>query len=628
MPRKFLAIAALALCSTAVRADLDPETDSPYHLQIILRFARHPVLTDVFRDQVKREVRDNLRAALGNLARVEVTPNHPLLKEVESKGLQHALDGWNFVANGKLHFVFIDFVNGRYEIQTRQYDGLAGLASPVVRSSQTATPQLVSRNASLLIDQDFGLVGTLTKVNDGERVEVALKGSGLGVPVDRWVKKSEVFAVTQIVNPGGAGQRAFRQRWTLLQALDEPKDGVCLCQLYHRYDNPLPRSSGVLGYRCLKLGTIRAPVRLRVVSNDKLATPLNGRRVQIGATGFQSAAEQKATNPDGFVQSEQSYLNIAFVKVLDVTTPLAQLPVEIVDDRTIPVPVSVVPDAEPRGQLYLRRDRWLRRVYESLEVAISLVKDLNATVDQSREQALAKAEAGLKGLEADLANLTEERDTLRKDGEQLAKGNQLDLKLGEERLQELENHRQKLRDYIKELSEIIKSSNDPKKKKWQEMAAQARLMEDAADYNLAIATYEAILSQGAQDKQLQEELNKLKRAWAIKDDAHRKARTFIYETWPKLEKAGDMKSKVARARMAFEACKEAGDVLSPRKLYKTNVALSAKLAQELQSLRVEDNEDDRKTAGTIETVAGDLKQLSEDIAAYLKQAQGSGKGSS
>src|SRR5207253_1582046 len=197
--------------------------------------------------------------------------------------------------------VLIDFVNGRYEIQARQYDGTAGLASSAVRRVDEVDPHLVARKAGLLIDKDFGVVGTITQ-KDEKKVDVAFKGGGFGVQLSRWIKKDDIFAVSQIVDQGGSGEVAFRVPWTLLQALADPRDGKCACAIHHRFQDPLPEAAGVLGYRCLKLGTIRAPVRVRVVSDDRLGTPLNGRSIQSSSHSFLEKAQQEsATNPQGLV---------------------------------------------------------------------------------------------------------------------------------------------------------------------------------------------------------------------------------------------------------------------------------------------------------------------------------------
>src|SRR5947209_5838874 len=132
----FSSLCSLCLCGEAP-AQLDPEKDSPYQLQIVVRVADHPPFTAVFKDQVKRELRDSLQASLADLARVEVLDTHPLLKDIETKGLQAALDSWKEVSPRKTHFVLIDFKSGQYEIQARQHDGLTGLASPVPPRAKT-----------------------------------------------------------------------------------------------------------------------------------------------------------------------------------------------------------------------------------------------------------------------------------------------------------------------------------------------------------------------------------------------------------------------------------------------------------------------------------------------------------
>src|SRR5438128_8231827 len=249
----FSSLCTLCLCGEAP-AQLDAEKDSPYQLQLIVRVADHPPFTAAFREQVKRELRDGLQASFADLARVEVVDAHPLLKEIETKGLQAALEGWKEVGPQKTHFVLIDFKNGQYEIQAGQHDGLTGLASPVARLARTPDRQFVARTAALMIDRDFGLVGTLEANARGPEVKVTLKAGSLGIPMEKWLKKEDVFAISQIKKVGG-GQRSFRVPWALLTVIEEPKDGQCRCQLFNRFKNPLEKGPGVLGYRCIKLGT-------------------------------------------------------------------------------------------------------------------------------------------------------------------------------------------------------------------------------------------------------------------------------------------------------------------------------------------------------------------------------------
>src|SRR5437660_10687994 len=102
----FSSLCSLCLCGETL-AQLDPEKDSPYQLQVVVRVADHPPFTAAFKKQVKRELGDGLQAAFGDLARVEVVYSHPLLKEIDARGLQVALEGWKEVGPQKTHFGLI-----------------------------------------------------------------------------------------------------------------------------------------------------------------------------------------------------------------------------------------------------------------------------------------------------------------------------------------------------------------------------------------------------------------------------------------------------------------------------------------------------------------------------------------
>jgi hypothetical protein len=602
-------------------AALDPQIDKPYHLQVVLRIARNRLLTQVFRDQVERQLQDSLQGALGDLAQVEIVHEHPLLKEVEAKGLQAALDGYSALSETKTHFVLIDFVNGRYEIQARQHDGFTGLASPVVRHSSTADRQLVARSAALLIDLDFGLAGTLQiERMKGENVDIKLKGGALGVPLAPWVQKDQVFAVAQ-VGQAAARERSVRIPWTLLQVQEEPSGPVCHCRVLHRGTDPLPPARGVLGYRCLKLGTTQAPLRLRVVKDD-LKTPFPGVQVWIRDRSFEgSGLEYKSTNRDGLVTSERLYEDVAFVELLYERQVLARVPVEIVEDVTVTCPVRVGDAGGTKAQLYERRYLWMKRLSDSRDVAETIVKELNSLRGQASQRAMARAQEGLKALQTDLTDLTMQRDSLRAAGaRELPKTAPLDLSKGEELLQELQNRRDELQQYIGDLQKFIAEETDPRRQHWGEMLAQAAHQEREAEFDAAIKLYQQVLAEAGDSPQVREKLDKLTRDWTPpKNEAHARARKFIYETWPRLQTAAQIQAHLNEARKAFEACKENGDRLAPRKLLKTYEAHTALLNKEVDALRPAEREDDQRTAETIVKLTPELKKFNEEVKGYLSK---------
>jgi hypothetical protein len=616
-PVSLLALAAaVALGPLPARAALDPELDKPYKLQVVLDVAEERVFTPTFVSRVQRDLQDLLQADFGALARVKVVRTHPLLREVRAKGLGQVLNGYHRVSDVKVHFVRIGFTDGSYDLQARQYDGLTGLASPRVHRDRTPDRQLVARTAALLVSRDFGLVGTVDKV-EGAMVTVALKGGGLGVPLRRWVDVNDVFAVAQ-VSRSGSGLQSARVRWALLQVSRAPDRGRCLCRYYHRFqDDTLTGQPDVLGYRCLRLATVRGPLRIRFL-DFKTHAPLDGLQVHVGAAGFQGTMKRFATNDKGLLpQTEDTYANVAFVKVMSGGEVRARIPVAMLDDRTLDCLVSIRPGDEERAQKRLRRDRWLRRLYDDLRVAADRVADLNELGKKSlREDALARARAGLQSLKAELQSLHEEHDRLRReDG--------LDLAEGEQRLADLEKRRQELDHFVTRLDQILKEEKDPRRRELLGMIEQARLLETQAEFGQALALYDKVLAADPKQTKVAERRGRLSRAWAIPDgdEAHRKARALIYEAWPKAQSPQELEKGLAEVRKAFEVCRRAGDALSPQKILRADVRHSDSLTKRLASLRPRSREDDRKEAAVIARVAEGLKKLHEEVAAYLKAAK-------
>src|SRR5436309_6751576 len=195
IPYSVSAFLCLAMASPA-RAALDPELKTPYQLRVVLQIADHRALTPVFQQQLQRELAGQLQLTYGPLARVEVVRVHRLLKDIRARGLQ-ALAEWGELSEFKTHFILLDYADGRYRLQARQHDGLTGMASPVIRRDQTAAPRLVARTAARLVDRDFGLTGTVLSVK-GDEVEVGIKGGDLGVPLTRWIRPGEVFAIARV----------------------------------------------------------------------------------------------------------------------------------------------------------------------------------------------------------------------------------------------------------------------------------------------------------------------------------------------------------------------------------------------------------------------------------------------
>jgi hypothetical protein len=302
--------------------------------------------------------------------------------------------------------------------------------------------------------------------------------------------------------------------------------------------------------------------------------------------------------------------------VLEGTAVKVQAPVPIIDERVVVIPVSPAGDAG--GQLTLRKELWVQQVYESLLVLAGLFKDLERLVAKAdqQEEALKKAQAGVKGVQDDIARFVRQRDELVKEAGGPGK---IDVAEGEQRLKELRGGLDKLLDFINRQEKNIAKGNDPKLKELQGKVTQAQLLEGEAEYGKALALYEEVLAGGLDDADLRNHYEQLKEKWKVKGAKHKQGRAFIEETWPQLDPL-KMKDRLGEARQAFEACRDAGDTLTPQKLLKVAVVHAAKLKERLTTLNPDLHEDDRNTAKVIADTAAELNKLAKDVNAFLEKS--------
>lgn len=624
------ALCTLCLCG-ATSAALDPDVRKPYQLQVVLHVAPNRQLTQVFKDQLRRELRDSLQTQLGPLGQVDVVVDHPLLKEINDRGLQSVLDSMEKSKTAvpkplKTHFVLVDVVDNHYEVQAGQHDGLTGLSTPQVRKARTDDRQFVAKLAALLIDRDFGVTGTVSKRLDGQQFEVALQGMQLLPPADpdkkaepfRWVKKGDVFAIAQVAKVAG-GQRSLRVPEAYLQAVEEPKNGTVVCRLWKRYGDPASNldEKAALGYRCVKLGAGDGPLRLRLVDDKGL--PLDGLQIEVGRHGFDKDMKyQGTTKTEGLLPpTEDSYSNLAFVLVLSRREPVARVPVPILEERIVAIRVNPNNQGEAVSQVLASKRRLLERMTEALLVQDELRKDLGDLMAKSKqEDALAKVKGALKGLQDDVAGLGSERATLGAELANLPAKSRPTLVDCDLRYKELVKARDDMQKFAVELEDIVtKLKNDQTGRVVKTLLLRGKEALDRADFPEAIKVYEEALAKN-NDAELRKVVDELKQGWAIKSPEHEKARKFIYEVWPNLPTAQKMKDRLSDARKAFDVCSEAGDKLTPRRLLLANNVLDARLNRQLKTLRP-DNEDDRAAIQAIEQVGLGLEKLHTDVVAYL-----------
>jgi tetratricopeptide (TPR) repeat protein len=603
------------------RADLPAELDKPYKLQVVLHIAKHRQLTETFKDLLESELRDSLQAGLGKFATVEVVRQHAKLKDIIDNGLS-VLDGWTDVSEVKTHFIVVDFVDGQYEVQGRQHDGLTGQPSPTIRRDRTPDRLFVARTAALMVGRDFGVVGTVTEVKD-DTVRVALKASSLKLPADLLPLKNEVFALVRISESGGV--RAERVDGALLQVLEDAKnDAPCLCKVWHRYVEPLEQGAGVLGYRCVKLATIKSAVRIRVMKrNAQTLTPESGLPIEVRRTNFTEvdAPVSGSTDKNGVYssadQKDGRFEHVAFVSIFTLgnPSPKARVPIALVDDRIVVIPISI--DEADNLQLSIRRNQWVAQSYDSYSVLKTQFVQLEALVnkDKKREEAIERAKQILEDVGRDIQRLVDGRARLEKDAK-AEPGFKLNLAEGDQQIAVLRDGQTKLRNFIAHLEQIVRDEKDPKRQELQAKAALGPTYEAKGDYDEALKIYKEVIDSKAADQKMIDHYNQLKAAWEIKNDKHGDARKFVIEIWPKLDPL-KLLENLNTARSAFEECKKVGDKLTPRRLRFLTHNHAEVLNAIVNKLDPQNKEDDRETSKKVEEISKGLLDLITDVNKFV-----------
>jgi tetratricopeptide (TPR) repeat protein len=639
MRHLFALVLAFAVASPA--AALDPESKTPYQLRIAVHTGDHPALTRHFRAEVTKAVTSALQAALGPLGSVEavdlnetpVEKMDPVLRLVAERGPE-GLDGVTAVYGPKTHFVFVDFADGKYEVRTRQHDGTTGFVTPFVRRQVHGDRGFVGRLAGLAVAQDFGAVGTFDPT--GPQVQVVLKAGDLG-PVDAWVKRGDVFAAVQVrevrrsVRPGktkdgnDATPAAVGNRidGVLLQVVDAPRNGICVCKLHNRYKGLPPKDAVTLGYRCVRLGTGEGPLRLQLTDAGGVVYRGDTLQPRAGADDFPDPGatreQEEMTFADGVFTAKVPFRNVAFVLVRAGDNPVARIPVEIYPDRVAVRTVSLTGKLE--SPVMTAAADLLDRVRNARVIQAKAFDEVAELQKKEKPKALEHGQAAYdalykeaEALKADLARLKERYKEDAPPG--LFVPAEEDVKALEGRTRELRGHLTKLRD-------VIKIENDPAtaaaRKLINGLALEAEALVKNGDYEQAIPKYEEILRQPGLDRVAKEQyskaLDQLKRDWGEpRDSDHAAARKFVYEVWPTLEKPADVQNALAEARRAVAKCKAVGDKVTLLKMHQTGPLVLERFAAALDKMQLDD-EDKKVFAKLVDDLQALLTEVGKELGA-------------
>ena len=644
----------LAVLMTTGGARSESLAKTPYKLRVMIQMDEHPHFTNFFRSEFRRELNASLQTAFGPMCLVEIAylkdiPREkwdPLCQLVADQGLE-SLDTYNDLSRDKTHFVQVRFVGGAYVIRSRQYDGTTGFATPIIRKEQTNARQFICRLVGLQIGMDFGMVATL-EPGPGPRFFIHLQGADLG-KMSSWIQIGEVFAVIRLQQErrkiAGNPARKVAPRVVLatvgkrlpdllLRVVAQPAEGGVLCEMLNRYENPLG-TPAALGFRCVKLGTISAPLKLQLVDHNGAPWKAAPLQVLARADGYPPGNFEgdRTINRDGIFTSKAVFTNVAYVRVLMGANNIARFPVEILDHNLAVRTIRLDPNSEIRDRLDADRRSILNRIDDGRLIQVRAFQDINEMEKVGKkQQALDRGQAILQLINNMASSLTEETDAVRVRAKKDLPKSADFVKDCEQRLLALQHKQDELKQHLEALNASIKEDMDPavqeKKKQVNDLIRKAELLSSQADYEESLKTYQDAITLLADNPMAKARVEmvyqSLQKSWALKpgDAAHADARKFIYLVWARLGTIQDVRDQLMNARKAFDKCKSVGDRLSINKMNLAGIEVATHFEDEFKKLLDSaKDEEDKKKIEADRLISENLQKLLKDIQEYLLAAK-------
>lgn len=606
--RSIIAIFTVIVCAelaTAQTKTLDPEPNAPYRWQIGIRCNQHPVLSPAVRQQLARELRAALQATIDTAGEVSVidftnTPDvtNPVLKAFIDRGWA-ALDPdpARELTGIKTHILTVNYTDGEFHLAARQLDGFTGIASPVLRKQSVRAVDMLGRVAALLIEPDFGPVGTVnTFSSDPEHVTVTFRGVALASPAN-WIKKGDVLVVSAIreitkpIDPKNPLPRDFRGQlptmrtgvpfsFTLLKVLEIPDNtGTSKCIVLTRFKDPWARdmlarsASRRIGLRAMKLATIEAKVKLRLIGQD--GTPhVKGSLIQVTGTDLDFSAQP---GPDdvlkyesGTYRSGRVFNNVACIQVGLEGGRVELFPVPVLSEDPVFLRFDVKADDEERATFASECNGYRTKVADLVLAQRALFEKVNKFLDVSKNRdALTTATSGQTAVIEAHKLLVDELKQLRERPRAGEENIKRILDASEKQLAAVEKGIGELNKTMGLLDEVAKKSDDPSKLEAEfrakELAERIKDYRARGDIPEALEALDKLVNLMPGDQKLKDEREKLQAEWAPKDDEHRKARDAMRK-WQLAKTLDEFKEQVFIIKRAVDILIRKGDKLGLRKL--------------------------------------------------------------
>jgi len=572
-PMRSLAAFLPLLLTTTLWAQTaaDYNTDwlkDPYQLQIVVQAEPHPLLTNNYIEQFTLDLSDSLQRDLGRTAKVSTIiyrdtggkntdPARQMMEAVIERGWGELDNLPKQINPTKVHLVRIIYLDGVYEVQSRQVDGDTSFVSPL-RNSKTTDRQWVTRLAALQVSQDFGQVGEIIEVNN-QTLRIKLRSAGLGVPETIRMTQGEVMAITRISRTASSYiSTRLKETLAYITNVDAVK-GEVTARLYTRLENALTKDRNTVAFRTIKLGTRIVPLQIRVLDQDN--NPISGYSVSHFPSGYEygGADQLGTTDAQGRISSKDPIYHVAFVRVQIAGVGKLDSPVALIEDQPVVIKIANNRDAAILDDTKFEYDRWIKK-YTEVKDAFEVDWATLVTAFEKKGD----KQTALKNMALIVVKLKEGVEDLKKEKERIAKAagtNKDAMKSVEYAEAAIKN----LVASIKDIEERVELEVNPTEdRKYLKLAKEA---EAEFDYDEAIKNYNLSLQKKPDQPKVKEKYQSLIDLWRTryKDKDHVEARTFALKVWANKAKPltwEEVSREIHNAERYLDDLEKRGDYLT------------------------------------------------------------------
>lgn len=604
-----------AAAADAPAAD-DAAVERPYRVVICLRTTDNPILTPLFARAVQRAVQDQLRNYFGPLADIDVrTADHWLLDEFPHGDItQPELTPQRLAAEKvqeKLFLVVLDYREARYQIAWRQADGQLGQVGPICRRS-TPDRQWVAKAVCLAIKDDFAAVADVEPGKFPETVTVKFRGREYKEQLADLLGERCVLQPFWVLRVKDRVERRAIPN-TLLYV--ERSAGLHQAKVVTNLPNPWPQRAVIAGYEAIKVPTQAGRIRLHLVDAETGA-PAVDCTVQANDQGFDRLGPADLLDQpsrDGFVLSEKTYRDVAYVKVTHGSAAI-KLPLLITGElceRVVKVQVDRAAGAKNEFQRTLRFLLEDAQTIQAMQAdAVREFNDLNK--NKRYEEALKRVQATIEFVEPRLRNVYSVLNQLRDQARQLKDSGGTLLELAGRQVQQADER-------IADLLTLKQSLDNAIQKRDAQARANVLIKlgqqaERDGDIDEALTRYRLALSEQPDQPELAQKVEQMQQDWTVKNPAHQEARTLICERWAKAE-VTDIEALLPAAEKAFATLQANSDHLTARRLLSANSANLSRVNGLIEQLSDRGDAADQpeldKYAGLVERIADFQTKVSD-----------------